>query len=70
MSVSIIQFPSGRYGFVGRIPRSLGTETPATKSDIAGGRSYRGNDGAQYVTKLPTFTTHEAAVAYINEAAI
>lgn len=57
----IIQFPSGRYGFVGSIPTALGTEIPASRSAVLGCRAYRNIKGDAVELKFPTFTTEEEA---------
>ena len=51
LGVHVIQFPSGRYGFVGTLPSSLGI--PATSAaDAMSGRK----------TKFPSFETRQDAI--------
>jgi hypothetical protein len=57
----IIQFPSGRYGFVGSIPSTLGTEIPASTAAIMGGRAYRNKQGAIVELTFPVFATETEA---------
>lgn len=57
----IIQFPSGRYGFVGSIPAALGHEVPADKSAVMGGRAYRNAKGEIVELKFPTFASEQEA---------
>ena len=41
VGLHVIKFPSGRYGYVGSVPSSLGNEVKANRSDIMGGRAFR-----------------------------
>ena len=38
----LIQYPSGRFGYVGSVPTSLSDMVPATVSDIMAGRAIKG----------------------------
>jgi hypothetical protein len=64
LGIHIISFPSGRFGYVGTLPRVLGSEQPASGSDIMGGRAYRNAAGDTVVTKFPSFVTAADAVAH------
>ena len=57
----VIRFPSGRYGFVGSIPKALGTEIPANKAAVMGGRAFRNAEGEIVEIKFPVFETEDAA---------
>lgn len=59
--LTIIQFPSGKYGYVGSIPLQLGSEIRATRSDIMGGRAFRNGKGEIVTIKFPSFETREDA---------
>lgn len=60
----IIKFPSGRFGYVGSVPAALGTETPATRADVMGGRSHKNAKGDLVAWKFPVFDTEEEARAF------
>jgi hypothetical protein len=64
LGLHVIQFPSGRFCYVGSIPTALGEEVPATKSAILGCRTHRNAEGAIVEWKFPYFDTREAAVAF------
>ena len=65
LGLHVIQFPSGRWGFVGSIPTDLATAAPATKSAILGCRAWRCPEtGAAMEWKFPTFETEGAAIAF------
>ena len=59
--VSIIKFPTGRYGYVGSVPAKLGKEVKATKSDVMGGRAYKNAQGEIVTVKFPSFETENDA---------
>lgn len=58
----IIRYPTGRYGYVGSVPRSLGDVVYATPDDVMAGRAFRDSDGKVVTVRWPTFDTHAAAV--------
>lgn len=60
----LIQFPSGRWGYVGLLPLALGTELAATKSDVLGGRAYRNAAGELVAPKFPSFATAAEAIEF------
>lgn len=62
----IIQFPSGRYGFVGSIPRVLGSEVPASTAAVMGQRAYRNTEGEIVELKFPVFATEAEARAFVT----
>lgn len=64
LPLCVIQFPTGRYGFVGGIPLALGTLVPATPSDVMGGRAIRDDAGSLVAPKFPTFETGNEAVEF------
>lgn len=64
--VHVIQFPSGRYGFVGSIPSGLGDEIPATMAAVMGGRAYRNARGEIVELKFPTFASEAEARSYMK----
>lgn len=61
LGLHIIQFPSGRYGFVGSIPAALGQEVPATTAAVMGCRTHYAADGSLVEWKFPVFDTEQAA---------
>lgn len=61
LGLHIIRFPSGRYGFVGRVPTDLATAIPANKSAVMGGRAWLDESGAAMEWKVPSFETETAA---------
>jgi hypothetical protein len=59
LGVHVIQFPSGRFGFVGTLPVSLGA--PATSAaDAMAGRK----------VKFPVFETKQAALDHATERGV
>lgn len=67
LPLCVIQFPSGRYGYVGSIPTKLGAEAPATEAAVMGGRAHRNADGALVEWKFPSFETEAAARDFAAE---
>lgn len=67
LGLHVIQYPTGRFGYVGSIPRSLGNEIPASSNAVMGGRAYRNARGEIVETKFPSFTTREDAIVYAAE---
>jgi hypothetical protein len=61
LGIHVIQFPSGRYGFVGTLPGQLGTLEEPTTADIMGGRCVTDPNGTAWVVKFPSFETEDAA---------
>mgnify|MGYP001579968304 CR=1 FL=1 len=64
LGLHIIKFPSGRYGFVGSIPTTLGTEIMASTAAVMGGRAYRNAEGEIVELKFPSFDTEAKAQAF------
>lgn len=65
LGLHVIQFPSGRFGYVGSIPTILGTEVPATTAAVMGCRSHWNADKTQILEwKFPVFDSREAAVEF------
>ena len=61
VSLHIIQFPSGRFGFVGPIPTDICEQVPADRAAILGQRAFSDpetNDPMMW--KAPSFETEEA----------
>lgn len=70
-TVSVIQAPSGRFIFVGRLPVILASEVPATDSDVMGGRAHRSTlDGTLQTWKFPSFPTREDAVTFARVSGV
>lgn len=61
LGLHVIQFPSGKFGFVGSIPTALGKEIPATEAAVMGCRSHRNAKGELVEWKFPVFETADAA---------
>jgi hypothetical protein len=57
----VIQYPTKRWGFAGSIPTTLGTEAPATTSDVMIQRAHRGANGELLTWKFPSFETEAEA---------
>ena len=56
LGLHVIKFPSGRYGFVGSIPVTLGAEVPASEAAVMGCRSHWNADRTELLEwKFPTF---------------
>jgi len=66
VGLHVIQFPSGRFGFVGAVPGDLGYEVPANKSAVVGGRAFKNAKGDLVEMKFPSFDTRAQAVAHAN----
>ena len=65
LSLHIIEFPSGRFGFVGSIPTDICEQVPADRAAILGQRAFSDpetNDPMMW--KAPSFETVEAAIAH------
>ena len=56
LGVHVMQFPSGRWGFVGSLPAMLGDEARASAADVMAGRAYT-REGAAYRVNFPVFDT-------------
>lgn len=62
LGLHVIKFPSGRCGFVGSIPVSLGTEVPASEAAVMGCRSHWNADRTELLEwKFPSFATEQEA---------
>ncbi len=59
------QYPTGRWGFAGRIPTALCDRVPASKSALFGGRAHEEN-GEWVEYKQKTWATREEAVNAIE----
>ena len=70
MSCHVIQFPSGRFGYVGSIPTNLGKEVPATTNDILGCRTHKNKQGESVVWKFPVFDSAEQALDYAESRGV
>lgn len=60
MTVNIIQFPSGRWGYVGKVPDELYYEDGATPEQIQQGKEF----GERFGPKRRSFETAEDAEAF------
>jgi hypothetical protein len=68
LSLHIIQFPSGRFGYVGSIPTDLGEKVLADRAAILGCRSFRDPEtGGRMMWTFPSFDTVEAAIAHAKD---
>ena len=70
MSCHVIQFPSGRFGYVGSIPKILGKEVPAKTSDILGCRAHKNNQGDCVVWNFPVFDSAELALDFAKSRGV
>ena len=68
VSLHIIQFPSGRFGYVGSIPTNLGQKVQADRAAILGCRSFRDPEtGESMMWTFPSFDTLEEAIAHAKD---
>ena len=63
-SCHLMQFPSKRWGYVGRIPICLGDIVPADVHAVLGGRTFTDDEGKTMMFKARTFETEEQARKY------
>lgn len=69
--LTVMQFPSNRWGFVGSIPTVLGYEVEATEADVGGCRSHWNADRTKLLAwRFPTFETKEEAINHITQCGI
>jgi hypothetical protein len=62
LGLHVIKFPSGRYGFVGSIPTSLGEEILASSAAVMGQRSHWNADKTALLEwKFPVFDSEQEA---------
>jgi hypothetical protein len=64
LGLHVIKYPTGKYGYVGTIPRALGKEVPASADDVMAGRWYTNAEGKTVTTKFPIFSTSAEAVTF------
>lgn len=64
LKVHVIDFPTGKFGFVGTLPAVLGTAVPATTADVMGGRAFTAPGGEIVTLKFPSFDSWEDAVKF------
>jgi hypothetical protein len=65
LGTHIINFPSGRWGFVGSLPLTLGELAEASTADVMGGRAWRDDATGQLVApRFPSFATEPEARAH------
>ena len=64
LGLHVIHNPAGTYSYVGSLPVTLARIVPATRSDVMGGRSFRGENGELLAYKFPVFATAADAVAF------
>lgn len=67
LGLHVIQYPSGRWGYVGDIPTALCTEIPASTSAILGQRWHKNADGDLMEWKTPSFTGEAEAIAFAEK---
>lgn len=60
-TLHVIEFPTGRFGYVGRVPIEIGYVDP-TPEKLAAMRF-----GGRFGPKVRTFPTHAAACAYARD---
>ena len=70
LGVHVIDFPSGRFGFVGTLPAALGNPVTASRADIMAGRAFTAPSGEVLTMAFPSFETRDAAVAYATARGI
>ena len=68
VSLHIIKFPSGRFGYVGAIPTDTCKRVPADRAAILGQRAFRDPEtGEPMMWKAPSFDTLEDAIAHAKD---
>lgn len=63
LGLHVIQFPSGKFGYVGTLPRDLACMVTPTILDIMAGRAVETPRG-YLVPRFPTFDSREEAVDF------
>lgn len=64
LGVHLLQYPSGRFGFVGTLPADLGDAVEASTADVMAGRAERAPNGKLYTVKFPSFETAYDAMCH------
>jgi hypothetical protein len=64
LGLHVINFPSGRWGFVGSIPTNLCEEIPANTNAILGCRTHKNANGEACEWKAPSFETEREAMEF------
>lgn len=64
LPLTVIEFPNGRAGYRGSVPRELCNVREATRNDVLGQRAFRGEDGELYCAHPMSFDSHREAVEY------
>jgi hypothetical protein len=68
LSLHIIEFPSGRFGYVGSVPTDLCDQVPADRPAILGQRAFSDPKTNQSMMwKAPSFETVEAAIIHAKD---
>lgn len=61
LGLHVIKFPSGKFGFVGRIPVTCCRELPADRNAIMGQRAVKNARGELVEYRTMVFDTEQAA---------
>lgn len=61
LGTHVLQFPSGKWGFVGTLPIALGELRPATSSDVLGCRAWRDEQDNLVAPHFPAFPSEQDA---------
>ena len=68
VSLHIIQFPSGRFGYVGSVPTDICEPVPADRAAILGQRAFSDPEtNKPMMWKAPSFETVEAAITHAKD---
>ncbi len=68
LSLHIIEFPSGRFGYVSSVPTDLCDQVPADRAAILGQRAFSDpNTNQSMMWKAPSFATLEDAIAHAKD---
>jgi hypothetical protein len=67
MGLHVVEFPSGRFGYVGSIPTILADIVPADTSAIMGQRWFKDKTGEAMMYKFPSFATKQEAIDFALE---
>lgn len=66
VSVFVIQYPTGRFGYVGSVPKACCNRVVANKSAIMGGRYVREEDDVCYEYPSMVFDSQKDAVDFAS----
>lgn len=66
-SLHVIKFPSGKFGYVGKVPTEVCSVVPSDKHARMHGRAFTDKNGDSVMYKSPVFDSEEEAVTFASE---